>query len=115
MDAFSTLLVSEGIVSAEQLAEATRIAQSSGKKVQDEVVRLGYASGTKVMKALAKAYRLKFVDLSSMDVSDDVVGLLPESVARENTIFPLAEVGSALRIATCDPTDMDAQEKLRFI
>jgi hypothetical protein len=30
MDAFASLLVSEGIISAEQLAEAMRIAQSSG-------------------------------------------------------------------------------------
>jgi type IV pilus assembly protein PilB len=115
MDSFSTLLVSEGIISADQLAEAVRIAESSGKKVHDEVVRLGYAPGAKVMKALAKAYRLTFVDLASVDVSEDVIGLLPESVARENTIFPLAESGGTLRIATCDPSDMDAQEKLRFI
>jgi type IV pilus assembly protein PilB len=115
MDAFATLLVSEGIISAEQLAEAVRMAHSSGKKVQDEVVRLGYAPGERVMKALAKAYRLKFVDLGKVDVSEEVIGLLPESVARENTIFPLAESGGTLRIATCDPTDMDAQEKLRFI
>jgi type IV pilus assembly protein PilB len=115
MDAFASLLVSEGIVSAEQLAEAVRIAQSSGKKVQDEVVRLGYAPGERVMKALAKAYRLKFVDLAKFEVPEEVIGLLPESVARENTIFPLAESGGTLRIATCDPTDMDAQEKLRFI
>jgi type IV pilus assembly protein PilB len=115
MDAFANLLVSEGIVSADQLAEAMRIAGSSGKKVHDEVVRLGYAPGDKVMKALAKAYRLKFVNLTEAEVSEEVVGLLPESVARENTIFPLAEAGGTLRIATCDPTDMDAQEKLRFI
>ena len=115
MDTFTTLLVSEGIVSAEQLAEAMRIAGSSGKKVHDEVVRLGYAPGEKVMKALAKAYRLKFVNLATTEVSEDVIGLLPESVARENTIFPLAESGGTLRIATSDPTDVDAQEKLRFI
>ena len=115
MDTFTTLLVSEGIVSAEQLAEAMRIAGSSGKKVHDEVVRLGYAPGEKVMKALAKAYRLKFVNLATSEVSEAVIGLLPESVARENTIFPLAESGGTLRIATSDPTDVDAQEKLRFI
>ena len=115
MDTFTTLLVSEGIVSAEQLAEAMRIAGSSGKKVHDEVVRLGYAPVEKVMKALAKAYRLKFVNLATTEVSEDVIGLLPESVARENTIFPLSESGGTLRIATCDPTDVDAQEKPRFI
>jgi type IV pilus assembly protein PilB len=115
MDAFTTLLVSEGIISADQLAEATRIAGTSGKKVQDEVVRLGYAPGEKVMRALAKAYRLKFVNLATTEVPEDVIGLLPESVARENTIFPLSETAGSLRIATTDPTDLDTQEKLRFI
>ena len=114
-DAFSQILVSEGIVSAEQLAEALRMASTSGKKVHDEVVRLGYAEAVKVMKVLAKAHRLKFVNLADISVPEEIVQLLPESVARENTIFPLSESGGTLRIATCDPTDMDAQEKLRFI
>jgi type IV pilus assembly protein PilB len=114
-DAFSQILVSEGIVSAEQLAEAVRIAGTSGKKVHDEVVRLGYAPGEKVMRVLAKAHRLKFVNLHEITVPEEIVQLLPESVARENTIFPLSESGGTLRIATCDPSDMDAQEKLRFI
>ena len=114
-DAFSQLLVTEGIVSAEQLAEAMRVAGSSGKKMHDEVVRLGYAPAEKVMKALAKVHRLKFVSLADIAVSEEVIQLLPESVARENTIFPLSESGGALRVATCDPTDLDAQEKLRFI
>jgi type IV pilus assembly protein PilB len=114
-DAFQTILISEGLVSAEQLAEALRVSQSSGKKVHDEVVRLGYAPGDKVMQALAKAYRLKFVNLAGLEVAPEVVALLPESVARENSIFPVAESGAALRVATSDPTDLDTQEKLRFI
>ena len=114
-DAFSQILISEGLVSAEQLAEALRMASTSGKKVHDEVVRLGYADAAKVMKVLAKAHRLKFVNLTDISVPEEIVQLLPESVARENTIFPLSESGGTLRIATCDPTDMDAQEKLRFI
>ena len=114
-DPFSKLLISEGIVSAEQLAEATRVSGASGTKVHDEVIKLGYAPPDKVMDVLGKAYRLKVVDLTGMTVPQDVIELLPESVARENSIFPLAEMGSALRLATSDPTDMELQEKLRFI
>jgi type IV pilus assembly protein PilB len=114
-DAFSKLLIAEGLVSAEQLAEAMRVAGSSGKKVHDEVVRLGYAPGDKVMRALAKAHRMRFVDLTALTVPAEVVALLPESVARENTIFALAENSGVLRIATSDPTDIETQEKLRFI
>ncbi len=114
-DPFSALLVSEGLVSAEQLAEVTRVAESSGKKLHDEIVRLGYAPGDKVMRALAKAHRLKFVDLTGITVEQDVIDLLPESVARENSIFPVSKEGNTLRIAGSDPTDIDTQDKLRFI
>jgi type IV pilus assembly protein PilB len=87
--AFSQLLGTEGIVSAEQLAEAMRVAGSSGKKMHDEVVRLGYAPAEKVMKALAKVHRLKFVNLAELSVPEEIIQLLPESVARETTIFSI--------------------------
>jgi type IV pilus assembly protein PilB len=114
-DPFSKLLISEGIISAEQLAEAARVSGSSGAKVHDEIIKLGYAPPEKVMAVLGKAYRLPVTDLTGMTVPQEIVELLPESVARENTIFPLAEMGSVLRLATSDPTDMELQEKLRFI
>jgi type IV pilus assembly protein PilB len=88
-DPFSALLVSEGLVSAEQLAEVTRIAESSGKKLHDEIVRLGYAPGDKVMRALAKAHRLKFVDLTGITVEQDVIDLLPESGSLDRVVVYL--------------------------
>ncbi len=112
---FGKLIVAEGLVSAEQLAEAARLAESSGKSVHDELIRLEYAPAEKVMRLLAKSHGMKFVDIGGLNVPEEVVGLLPESVARENTIFPLADEGGAIRIATCDPGDLDTQEKLRFI
>ena len=36
-------------------------------------------------------------------------------MARENSIFPVAKDGNTLRIAGSDPTDIDTQDKLRFI
>ena len=114
-DPFSKALLSDGLISAEQLAEAARVSGSSGLKVHDEIIKLGYAPADKVMAALGKAYRLKVEDLTGLAVPQEVIELLPESVARENTIFPLAEMGSALRLATSDPTDLELQEKLRFI
>ena len=114
-DAFSTILTSEGIVSAEQLAEVVRINSTTGKKVHDELIRLGYAPAERVMKALAKAHRLKFVDLTGVAVPQEVVDLLPESVARENSIFPVSVDGGSLHVVGCDPTDIDTHDKLRFI
>ena len=40
---------------------------------------------------------------------------MPESVARENAILPLAEEEDALKVIVSDPYDIDTVEKLRFI
>ena len=114
-DRFSEILVRKGIISQDQLAEATKVAGESGKQLHEEVLRLGYARPDLVMKALAKANRMTFVDLEGLTVPDEVIDLVPESVARENTILPIREEGSMLRVATSNPTDIDTQDKLRFI
>jgi len=112
---FGAQLVAQGLVSEEQLAEAVSHAKSTGRKLHEELIRLGYAEGPAVMRAMAKSHQLKFVDLESLEISPEVVELLPESVARENTIFPIAAENGTICIATADPGDLDTQEKLRFI
>lgn len=114
-ETLSDILVSKGIISQDQLTEATRIAGESGKMLHEEVLRLGYADPERVMKVVAKVNRMSFINLDGMMIADDVIDLVPESVARENTIIPLDEEGPRLRVATSDPTDIDTQEKLRFI
>jgi type IV pilus assembly protein PilB len=112
---FGKALVGAGLVSPEQLAEATRLADQSRKPLHEEVIRLGYAPAAQVMQLLAKAVGAKFVSLVGMEIPADVIGLVPESMARENTIIPVAAEGSMVRIATTDPADLDIQEKLQFI
>ena len=40
---FSDILLSKGIISEDQLTEANRIAGESGKRLHEELLRLGYA------------------------------------------------------------------------
>jgi Ca-activated chloride channel family protein len=51
----------------------------------------------------------------SADEQARVCELIPESVARENTIVPIAEKGDKLVVRMSDPSDLDTIEKLRFI
>ncbi len=112
---FSGILIRQGTISADQLAEARRVAKSSGKKVPDQLVILGYATGDEVMRAIAKEHGLEFVDLNEVVIPPSVVELVPESVARENAILPMAEDDGALKVIVSDPLDLDTFEKLRFI
>ncbi len=112
---FTEILIRKRIISPEQLAEAKRLAKESGKKVADELVRLGYASGDEVMRAIAQEHGLDFVNLREVVIPPSVVELVPESVARENAILPMSEEEGSLRVIMSDPLDYDTLEKLRFI
>ena len=112
---FSEILIRQGTISADQLAEARRVAKTSGKKAADTLSVLGYATPDEVMRAMAKEHGLEFIDLNEVVIPPSIVELVPESVARENAILPMAEEDGALKVIVSDPLDLDTFEKLRFI
>ena len=112
---FSQILVNKGIVGPGQLEEATAMQQSSGIKLQDALVRLGYASQDEVMQAMAEEFGMKFVDLEEVEIPSAVIQLVPESVARENVVIPLSQDNGMLTIISSDPMDFETVDKLRFI
>ena len=112
---FAEILIRQGTISNDQLAEAKRVSKTSGKKVPDQLVVLGYATGDEVMRAIAKEHGLDFIDLNEVVIPPSIVELVPESVARENAILPMAEEDGGLRVIVSDPLDLDTFEKLRFI
>src|SRR5205085_10199886 len=102
-------------ISADQLAEAERVARTSRKKVPETLIALGYATGEEVMRALAQEHGLEYINLNEVVIPPSIVELVPESVARENAILPMAEEDDALRVIVSDPLDLDTFENLRFI
>lgn len=112
---FTTILVQRGIIGPDQLREAQQVAKDQKMKVADALVRLGYANGEDVIRALAEEQGLDYVNLKEYTVPQSVIELVPESVARENIILPLEEDDDSLRVAVSDPNDLDTFEKLRFI
>jgi type IV pilus assembly protein PilB len=55
------------------------------------------------------------IDLTDVTIPSSIIDLVPESVARENTILPLSYDDGALKIVTINPTDLETMEKLQFI
>lgn len=112
---FTDILVKKGILSPDQLNEARGLQQATGAKLQDTIIKLGYATHEDIMGALAEFHGMQFVDLREMTIPKSVIEMVPESVARENVIIPLAQENGALKITMSDPSDFDTLQKLQFI
>jgi len=114
-EAYTDILVRQGIISPDQLSEAQQMAQQAGIRLPEAFSRLGYASVEEVTRAMAEEHKLDYVNLSEVVIPPAIVELVPESVARENAILPLAEEDGQLKVIVSDPDDFETFEKLRFI
>ncbi len=115
VDGFIKILLKSGAVTKEQVADAESLAKQKGKTVGETLHSLGYATEEEVMRALATHNRMEFVDLDSVEIPEMVIELMPEAVARENNVLPLAETERGLKVLMSEPGDVDTVEKLRFI
>lgn len=112
---FTDLLLRRGVVSRDQLSEATGVARQDDISVADALIKLQYAAPQDVYRALADFHKMNFVDLAAVRIDDAIIQLVPESVARENNVIPYMEDGDALVVLVHDPFDLETIEKLRFI
>jgi type IV pilus assembly protein PilB len=112
---YTQILIRQGIISLDQLSEAERMSRQSDMKLADALTRLGYATGDEVMRAMAQEHNLDYVNLAEVTIPPSIIELVPESVARENAVLPLAEEDEALKVIVSDPYDVDTLDKLRFI
>jgi len=112
---FTDILVAKKVLSPDQLNEARTLQAQSGMKLQDALVKLGYASMEEVMAAVAEFHSLQFISLVDVTIPASVIELVPESVARENVVIPMSQENGVLQIIISDPTDFDTMQKLQFI
>ena len=96
---FTEILQRRGIVSSDQLREAEQMSrEQKDMNIADCLIRLAYATPEEVMRAMAEFHKMEFIDLDEVRIPDSVIELIPESVARENAILPMAEEGDMLKV-----------------
>ena len=84
-------------------------------KAQDawgDVVKAYELSDQKLAELVAEYFRLDVADFDKADPNAPL--LIPETMARKHHIFPLLEDDRRFVVATCDPTDVEAERALGF-
>ncbi|MGZ3413708.1 MAG: GspE/PulE family protein [Isosphaeraceae bacterium] len=108
---WTEILIRRGVIGPDQLKEAQRV----GGAVEDSLVKLGYAEAEDIMKAKAEQHGLPFIELREIEIPPSVIELVPESLARENIVMPLAQGNGTIKVIMHDPLGFETIEKLRFV
>src|SRR6202453_2200834 len=112
---FTEILIKRQVLGPDQLVEARAMQQQTGAKLQDAIVKLGYASNEDVLSAIAEFHGMQFVNLKDVTVPPAVIEQVPESVARENVVLPMTLEDQTMKIVVSDPSDFDLLQKLQFV
>ncbi|TVP44404.1 MAG: type II secretion system protein GspE, partial [Gemmatimonadales bacterium] len=113
-DRLGDFLVSEGLVSRDQLQSANAEASASNTRVGAALVKLGYVEEGTLVLALARQYRVQAVDLDRLEVEQKILRLVSPEVALKHLVLPLRRVGRRLTVAMVNPTDLSAIDDLKF-
>src|SRR6188768_2864286 len=114
-DRLGEILLREGLVTREQLAQALAEQKNSKHRLGYVLVKLGLVQELEITKLLARQYRMPAVDLSRFEVDPKIIKLVPADLATKSVVLPLKREGRTLTVAMADPTDLGLLEDLKFI
>ena len=114
-DRLGEILLREGLVTREQLAQALQEQKNTKHRLGYVLVKLGLVQELEITKVLARQYRMPAVDLSRFEVDPKIIKLVPADMATKSVVLPLKREGRTLTVAMADPTDLGLLEDLKFI
>jgi type II secretory ATPase GspE/PulE/Tfp pilus assembly ATPase PilB-like protein len=110
-----TLLLDRGLISDLQLAEAIAEQQRTGERLDHALVRLGFVRPHEVLEAIGEQFGMPIVDLTSIEVDESTLRMLPPKLVFKQRCVPIRRTGNALQIATCDPFELSAFDELKLL
>ena len=114
-DRLGEILLREGLVTRDQLAQALTEQKSTKHRLGYVLVKLGLVQELEITKVLARQYRMPAVDLTRFEVDPKIIRLVPAEMATKSIVLPLKREGRTLTVAMADPTDHGLLEDLKFI
>jgi type IV pilus assembly protein PilB len=111
-DELRELLVSHNVITKEKFDEVVKIALQNKEPVLDILFSKKILNERDFAKLYASSINIDFVDLSKEVISRDVLGKLPERVARRYMAIVFGSDGDSLKVAMVDPEDV---ESVQFI
>ncbi len=106
------ILREHGKVTEEQITKALERQEISDEALGRILFDMGSVTDGDVLEAWSEQLGAPIVDLSQIEVPDDVIAKLPREVAEKHHAFPVEFKGDALVLAISDPLDDAALDEI---
>ncbi|WP_299461335.1 general secretion pathway protein GspE [uncultured Gimesia sp.] len=108
------ILIELGHINQTQARELVEFAEKRGLSVRDAAVQMRLVNAEIATQALARSQGVPYIDLEETFPDDSILDLLPQQVAKRNTILPLFIDDDVLLVACADRPTHDLEDELRM-
>ncbi len=106
-------LLDADIASEKRIEACFEEAKKTGKKPDDILISKKIISQKDLIKLKAYILGIPFVDLKKTTISENVLKIIPEPIARKHNIVSFRKTGNDLEVAMLDPEDLQTIEFIK--
>jgi len=114
-DRLTEILVSNKLLSPEQLNQALEIQREKGGGLTEAIVNLGFAKENELIAALSEGLGFPLIDLRRFKIDFEVAKLIPVEIARNFQIIAISKMGDTITVAMSDPLNVFAIDQVQSL
>src|SRR5438477_8309750 len=93
------LLVQSKLIDEKTLTDILTFANNSGTSLEDAIVEQDVLTDERLGQLIADYFKVPFIDLSKITISEDIFRVVPERLARKYSIIPFERNDTGIKIA----------------
>ena len=109
------VLIDNDIISGKDLANIKKVSSEKNSSQIDAVFELKLADEQKILDVLVKEQNLETVDLTKIQITDEIKAVLPSNYINVNFVAPFKVDGKTLHIAISDSSKLGLMRNLKAI
>lgn len=108
------ILIDAGIITAEVLDKALKIQKLTEEKLGQVLVSKGFTTDEQIVNAVKEQMGIPLIDLDNINVCQDIIDILPSSIARKYESIPIDIINGSLLVTMSDPLNYFAAEDIKI-
>lgn len=109
------ILLDSKLITYDQLKNALAFQKKNpSTRIGDILIEEGIITEIGLMRALESRLKVQYVDISTIELDEKIINLLPEEIAKKYSVIPIDVTDNLLTIASSDPMDFYAIDDIRL-
>ncbi len=109
------MLVKRGILSLPELKNLEEKSLESGQGLKDLLFKEARIDESQLVDMLSEQYNVPKIRLVDLEIEAEVISILNKQTCLRYKVVPISRIGNTLTVAMSDPSNMNAQDDIKFL